>query len=301
MRHPLLKSHSEVRKRVIALLAVGLSVWRAGNLIFVCGGNDTEHQRPKFIAAVADQLDEFELFQPEYAMRDYFSDCDGEPMDLGEFETLIGELSHAIIIFPEAPGSFAETGYFANVDRLAEKTILVLDSQRQKNDSFVVMGPARKFEEKSRFRSNIQLNYTNPDYSVIVDRIRRVTRTKTRKFLEIQDDIFSYDLFCLIYKIFDILIVATIDDLLFILTSLTNGHPPRKKARQLASILVGAGYLRPIGEYGHYFADRKGDELVKMKEGFADKESKLKIEILEIVSSGEVEFRELLKERSNAS
>ena len=77
-------------------------------------------------------------------MKDYFSEAGTEPMDLADFESLIGALSHAIVIFPEAPGSYAETGYFSNVRELANKTILVLNQQYQSNDSFVMMGPARK-------------------------------------------------------------------------------------------------------------------------------------------------------------
>ena len=144
MRHPLLKSHEEVRKRMIGLLSRGFSSRRAGNLVFVCGGSELSHMRPKFCEYAKSELPDFEIFQPEFAMKDYFSEAGTEPMDLADFESLIGALSHAIVIFPEAPGSYAETGYFSNVRELANKTILVLNQQYQSNDSFVMMGPARK-------------------------------------------------------------------------------------------------------------------------------------------------------------
>ena len=299
MRHPLLKSHDEVRKRMMNLLSHGLSSRRAGNLIFVCGGNAATDMRPRFCDFAKTALPEFEIFQPEFAMKDYFSEGSGGLMDLAEFETLIGDLSHAIVIFPEAPGSFAETGYFSNTEDLVLKTILVLDQKYQSNDSFVMMGPARKFNTKSKFNPNIELNYENPEFSDITKRINRFKISKTRKFLDIVDEPESYDLFCLIQKIFDILLLATFDDVIFVLNSLTNGHAPPKRAKQLSSILVGAGFIRAIGEYGHYIPTDKGLELTKLRVGFLTEESTLRVEILGILESSEPEFSELLQERSN--
>lgn len=299
MRHPLLISHKEVRKRVMTLVATGLQIRRSGNLIFVCGGNDREHLRPRFCRESAEKLPDFQIFQPEFAMKNYFSDAGGAQLDLGDFETLIGDLSHAIVIFPEAPGSFAETGYFANIDQIAEKVILVLDMERQRNDSFIMMGPARRFETKSRFSPNIQLNYADPDFSLIVDRINRIEFSKNRKFLDSKNLSDPYDLFCLVYKIFDILSIATFDDLIFVLSSLTGGHAPKKRARDIASILVGAKYIKPVGGFGHYFADPNDRALVKVRTGFVEEEATLKIEIAGILATSDPEFSEVLRGRAN--
>lgn len=226
------------------MLKDGLTVRRSGTLIFVCGGNDPSHMRTSFREIATEKLKDFQVFQPEFAMKDYFSDAEGSQMDLGAFEKLIGELSHAIVIFPEAAGSFAETGYFANIDQLAEKVILVLNMNYQGNDSFIMMGPARKYETLSKFSPNIQMDYKNPELQVVIDRINRVSFPKTRKFLDVSDLNSPYDLFCLIYKVFEILSVATIDDVNFVLNSITKGHSPVKRVRELSSILAGAGYIK---------------------------------------------------------
>lgn len=285
---------------MFALLREGLMVRRAGNLIFVCGGNAQTDLRPQFKSFSEYNLTEFQIFQPEFAMENYFSDMGGRQLDLGEFETLIGDLSHAIVIFPEAPGSFAETGYFSNIEKLAEKVILVLDADRQRNDSFIMMGPARNYEKTSKYSPNIQINYSDPDFSLISDRINRIGTSKTRKLLDVEDLEDPYDLFCLVYKIFDILNISTCDDMLFVLQAITKGHPPRKRARDIASILVGAGYLRPIGEFGHYIANAKDSSFVEMRKGHAAKELELRLEISDILMNGEPEFAELLMERANA-
>lgn len=251
MRHPLLKSHAEVRKRMIVILRDGLLVRRAGNLIFVCGGNADTDLRPMFCAFLKGAAPDFNVFQPEFAMRNYFSDEHGGQLDLGKFEELVGELSHAIVIFPEAPGSFAETGYFAKTKPLAEKTLLVLNSQYQSNDSFIMMGPARRFEEQSKFNPNLQIDFQNPDFPAVLERIKRFDLSKNRKSIDV-DELTSYDIFCLIYKIFDLLVVATYDDLVAVFNSLTSGHAPRRQIKDIASILVGAGFVEPVGNFGHY-------------------------------------------------
>ena len=43
-------------------------------------------------------------------MNSIFSDELRELFDLADFEELVGEISYAIVVFPEGPGSYAETG-----------------------------------------------------------------------------------------------------------------------------------------------------------------------------------------------
>ena len=302
MRHPLLDSNEDLRKRMTSLLSEGLSIRKSGNLLFVCGNNKPRGLRSKFGRFASKNLREFKIFQPEFAMKNYFSESDEEQLDLADFETLIGDLSHAIVIFPEGPGSFAETGYFANSAMLAKKSILVLDADQQKNDSFIMMGPARKFEKQSKFAPTIWTDFKKPDFLPIRTRLReRHPYASSKKLLSPRDLGHPYDLFCLIYKIYDLLIVATMDDVLFFLHSITGGHSPRKKAKDITSILIGADYLKPVGDFGHYFPNPAYSDLVELRTGYAESESSLKIEILEALSQSEPEFREFIEERTSAS
>lgn len=284
---------------MIAMLRDGLLIRRAGNLIFVCGGNADEHLRPKFLEFLRAQGPDYNVFLPEFAMKSYFSDEFGAPLDLGKFEELIGELSHAIVIFPEAPGSFAETGYFAQTKSLAEKSILVLDLNHQSNDSFIMMGPARRFEEHSKFQPNVQIDFKSPDFNVIMKRICRFGLPKSRKAIDMED-LSSYDIFCLIYKIFDLLLVATYEDLVTVFNSLTSGHAPTRKIKDVASILVGAGFLRSLGKFGHYACLPLGSGLVEVREGLSTDELSLKLEIGEILTNASPEFAQLVSERADA-
>lgn len=283
---------------MIALLSGGLLIRRSGNLVFVCGGNGEEHLRPKFCSFLQNKAPEYNVFMPEFAMSDYFSDELGAQLDLGRFEELVGELSHAIVIFPEAPGSFAETGYFAQTESLAKKSLLVLDLNHQGSDSFIMMGPARRYEEQSRFQPNIQIDFDNPDFLVILKRMQRFSLPKNRKAIDFKK-LSSYDIFCLIFKIFDLLIVATYEDLVAVFNSLTGGHAPTRRIKDIGSILVGAGFLRPVGEFGHYDCQPLGSGLVQLREGMVEDELSLKLEVQEILRSDSDEFASLVAERAN--
>ena len=172
MDHPLRgELHKSLRKRVVSLLEDGFSIARQSNIIFVCGGNEDASMRRQFQAVFPDVLPGFEFFEPEFAMKSYFTLGDRVPFDIAEFEELIGQLSHCIVIFPEAPGSLAETGYFSAKPELASKIVLAIDSKRQRNDSFISLGPAKRIHDVSIFQPNIQFNYENPDFSIAVTKI----------------------------------------------------------------------------------------------------------------------------------
>ena len=125
--HPLISDvHQDIRKRVIQFIQTSYLIIRQSNIVFVCGGSKPVDMRKRFQTYFGENLGEFEFFKPEFAMKNYFSEEDNQPFDIADFEKLVGELSHSIVIFPESAGSYAETGYFSAVPELASKTILAL-------------------------------------------------------------------------------------------------------------------------------------------------------------------------------
>lgn len=97
------------------------------------------------------------------------------------------------------------------------------------------------------------------------------------------------------------LVVATYDDLVAVFNSLTAGHAPRRQIKDIASILVGAGFIEPVGEFGHYACLQLGGSLTKVRDGLAGEELDLKLEISGILEASSAEFANLLKERSGAN
>lgn len=66
-------------------------------------------------------------------------------IDLLTFEEFLAEVSDAIILFVESPGSFCELGAFAYADSLfSDKMIIVLDESYHNSRSFIATGPVLK-------------------------------------------------------------------------------------------------------------------------------------------------------------
>lgn len=69
-------------------------------------------------------------------------------IDLLTFEEFLGEVSDAIILFVESPGTFCELGAFAYADELfSDKLIIVIDEKYKNDKSFIITGPTAKAEK----------------------------------------------------------------------------------------------------------------------------------------------------------
>lgn len=296
--HPLRDdANKALRQRVIQHLKSGCSVKRAGDLIFVCGGNDPTHMRPRFTSYCSIHYPELELFQPEYAMKDYFAGPGGTPFDLGTFERLVAELSHVIVLFPEAAGSFAEAGYFAQDERFRSKTLLALDLQWQGSDSFISMGPARQFNQKSRFAGTMQIPYAAPDFEQIVQRLKRFGFERYRKELNLSafSDLSPYDLFCLLHKVVDLIGIATIEDILYVLRGVFSGAVRPKRIKEMMSVLVGANYMQAVGGFGHYRIAASRPDLMQPRDSLKGVENQIRLDLAAFYPTCPADFQAILE------
>jgi hypothetical protein len=252
--------------------------------------------RQRFAAYCEQNLHDFEIFFPEHAMPSYFSDDVQEPFDIADFEEVIGNLSHAIVIFPEAAGSYAETGYFSAIDVLASRTILALNTNYQNHDSFISLGPARKIGIRSKFHPVIQIDYNNPKFEDITKRLKRVATQSYKKSFDIREfsALSSYELFSLIHIIVDFLGIATIPDILYMLRSIFGGKISPSRSRQICSILVGAKYLKEFGDYGHLARTSKPG-LMTVKVGHKSTEAELKLQLAALYQRADQEFVNILE------
>lgn len=301
MDHPLISDRqASLRRRVIQFFRAGYKIRRTSNIVFVCGGNDDTHMRSLFRRFCESNLTDYEIFLPEAAIGDVLIG-DGEPFDIADFETLVGELAHAIVVFPEAPGSYAETGYFSAVEALASKCILSLDFRRQRDDSFISMGPAKKISEKSRFYPLIQMDYENPDFSVVCERIRRIDRYKNKKTLTINDfsSLSAFDISCIVFEIVNICTIATYEDVVYIMRGLFKGVVQPLKILKIMSIISGAGYLARVGEFGHFTVNKNKESLLEVKEGFREQFDELRLSLADVYLDQEVDFVRLVEEARN--
>lgn len=260
MDHPLRSDKNKsLRSRVVSLLRNGFSIIKESNIVFVCGGNGSDDMRTKFEEVFEKILPDYEFFKPEFAMENYFTYSDKNPFDIADFEALVAELSIAIVIFPEAPGSFAELGYFSGQNKLASKTLLALDLNHQRSGSFISLGPASKIAQASIFKMPIQMDYKNPDFSLVSTRLSEHTRITGRKrafkpstFSRLE----SFELFALVHRLVDLLVIATGEDIESLLRSMFESKLSPSRIKKILSILVGSGRLYEVGDFGHLAASR---------------------------------------------
>ena len=259
--------------------------------------------RKKFQSYFEENLCEFEFFEPEFAMKNYFSEEDDKPFDIAEFEKLVGELSHSIVIFPEAAGSFAETGYFSATPDLACKTILALDSSEQVHDSFISLGPAKKISEASRFHPNIQIDYSDPDFGIVAERIRRLPVSTTKKAFKVVpfSEMTAFALFALTREFVSLMTIATLDDLMFMHRSIFSNKLSTSKIKQVASILVGSGHLLEVGNFGHFTVKNGINPLLTIRDGAKNDKDEILLTLASIYPDADPEFLTLVTDARDAS
>lgn len=298
MEHPLRSDdHKSLRRRLYDLISNGLTVPRQSNIVFVCGGNEPHHMRRRFQAEFSSLLPKHEFFEPEFAMRTYWTLGDSEPFDISSFEELICDLSHSIVIFPEAPGSLAETGYFSAIPKIAKRILLVINSEHLRSDSFISIGPAKKIADVSIFQPNIQFDYSNPEFAIISRRlIDRAPLFTTRKSLKIDlfSEMSSFDIFSLVQFMVSFLRIATVDDIEFFARGLFDAHISTSKTKQIVSILVGSRRLVQIGEFGHLKVNDGKNLILQVKDGAKTGFDVLKVDLSTVYLGADPDFISLM-------
>ena len=108
--------------------------------IFLCGkGFDTQAKYTQSNRGITDDfirrlLPDTHIVLSERMWEDGFDNS----IDLLIFEEFLAEVSDAIILFVESPGSFCELGAFAYADALfSDKLIIVMDEEYRESKSFI--------------------------------------------------------------------------------------------------------------------------------------------------------------------
>jgi hypothetical protein len=161
----------KLRHSLAELLKKNYDLVRHGSIVFVCGGNEPNHARTRFLEIAPAELPDYDLFTPEIALKELWRDGDG-PFELTGFEELLAEVSAAIVVFPESPGSFCETGYFSAKENILSKTLLAINQEFQGEDSFISAGPLHLINAHSHFRPTEFIDYGG-DFNAIISRIKK--------------------------------------------------------------------------------------------------------------------------------
>ena len=118
--------------------------------IFLCGkGFDSKESYKQSNRGIIDDfikklLPDTHIVLSEQMWEDGFD----ASIDLLIFEEFLAEVSDAIILFVESPGSFCELGAFAYADALfSDKLLIIMDEKYRGSKSFVATGPVLKAKE----------------------------------------------------------------------------------------------------------------------------------------------------------
>ena len=126
------------------------------------------------------------------------------------------------------------------------------------------------------------MDYKNPDFSLISTRLKEHTKITGRKrhfnpttFKELT----AFELFALIHRIVDILVIATGEDIESLLRSMFESKLSPSRIKKILSILVGSGRLYEVGEFGHLAASKKRTFALSHVEGVKTEFTELTVEI----------------------
>jgi len=122
---------------------------RSRPLTFVCGGKDEAGSLALRLQFLRHLTGSTPLILPVLSEKAFPHQLVERNLQL--FETFLAASADCVLIFVESPGSFAETGLFAALRKIREKTFVVNTRDKSREDSFLNLGPIKLIGRKSQF------------------------------------------------------------------------------------------------------------------------------------------------------
>jgi hypothetical protein len=259
--------------RLAALLepAFGKAAFRVNRkrpLSFICGGtssNGVRALRHQFLDRVT--VPPIRIV-PVLAERTFAHQL--VERNLQKFEEFLASTADCVLVFVESPGSFAETGLFAALPQVVEKTFIVNTRNEAQENSFLNTGPIKLIRKASQFDSVFELaekTVSASDADGIVERILS-TCTKYDNALVFHPEKKFSDLKLLlqlgcVHLIVTLVRAASSDLVTYVLRNYFRAVD-REIVERLLSLLTGINLLKRTDEL--YFNPRpeglKDDELI---------------------------------------
>jgi len=104
-------------------------------------------------------------------------------INLARFEKLVAEISDCVLIFPESEGSLAEVGYFAAIEEIRAKVLVVNDRRFEAVDSFVTLGPVSAINVDSYLQPALHVDSPGRgiDFNSLDQRLKRTRQRLSRR------------------------------------------------------------------------------------------------------------------------
>lgn len=237
-------------------------------IMFVCGGRLGDGQtslRKQFVDWAEENLTEFVCVMAEDALADNFAGEGRSFVNLAQFESIIADVADCVVIFPESPGSYAETGFFSNSKIIRNKTLIINPLAFQAVDSFLNLGPIETINSSSFLRSTLFISAT--DFTQVGERLKeRVKWPEHRERLPYQkfgQFTFKQKLL-VVFEILRLLRMANLRTLRFALYTCFGGNPKYAELKHLLRILLAAKFISRDGD-GEHFKTEPGVSLIEIE------------------------------------
>lgn len=217
-------------------------------VIFLCGGpvapRTKANMRRQFLRWSARELPKIVNLLAEDAFRHTKLYDPPETVNLADFEKMIGDIADCVLLFPESEGSFAELGFFSQVDKIRDKILVANAITYQAKDSFLNLGPIKTIDGFSYLSPAVHITKSRGrfDFTPLQDRLERL-RTHRKSFPYLPYSKLDHlGKFLITLEMINIFQIVTLESLADCVRSAFNTASPNELKRVL-SILVGAGYV----------------------------------------------------------
>lgn len=145
--------------------------------VFLCGGASTKNRasiRDKIRVGLIRKFDNIRILYPE----DLFMEMlhNNKEYDLLSLERFLADNCDIICIVCESAGSLVELGAFTNNDDTVDKVIALIEEKRQRQKSFIMLGPVKILKKKGNDRVifyNDELKETNEKLKRVFDKMKK--------------------------------------------------------------------------------------------------------------------------------
>ena len=236
--------------------------------VFVCGGQLGSEQktlRQQFIKWAESQLPNFVCLLAEDALKDGFVPGRRKFINLGKFESVIADIADCVLIFPESPGSFAETGFFSNSRKIRDKT-LVINPIDQQSDSFLNLGPIHTINQFSFLQPTVLVASAQADFTQLKQRLIDRVRVTHRDHLEYREfkKLSPKEKLSVVLEILRLLRLADFNTLEHAISVCFDGNPQRQQLSDHLRILQAARLVHKSPETP-YFRAMAGTNLIEIE------------------------------------
>ena len=225
--------------------------------VFVCGGQFGKPEptlREQFIQWAEHQLPNFVCLLAENAIKDNFVAGSRRFIDLNRFESVIAGIADCVLIFPESPGSFAETGFFSRSPKIRDKT-LVINPNSEQSPSFLNRGPIYTIDRYSFLRPTVHCGESeSADFAPLGDRLRDCLTGTHRHQLDYQEfrQFNGKEKLAVVLEILRLLRLADFTTLRHAISVCFGSNPQPQELADLLRILQAGKFVQKDEETSYY-------------------------------------------------